>query len=475
MSFEAEFDDMGFEPEGEDEIEVLCREALLQLEHEDIDAARSTAMEAVSMDEEHPFPVFVLGLIAEYEGDLPAARYLGDRALHRAPTNSDAIQFRANIHAREGELDQAERLLRYGIVHNPDDATLHEGVARVCIARGDLTEAIASAQSALRIDPSNPGAHAVRAAALDASGDTDAMLAVMRQTVQMNPDDPYSMVELATLEAEHGEMPRARVLLARAHRIAPRDHHIGDARRILEGASDHPILKPLPTMQRWLATFPGGLPGFLVAFLIAALPMHVLATGYPNYLLPVWILLGCWAGAAMYLWIAPAIMSVRLNRAAADTAQERLTRDDADLDGLIDAVALLFAGKRYRSGLALLRQASLHVHGDAQLEFEHLHSTLGARRYRWFYRLASIPGDTRILPALAVLLLVGAPVFAAASALPLALWQIIPAVLIAVAWTIALVDSRVQHTLSSAFRTVNALAEPITRQAPNRDKARRVS
>src|SRR4051812_12009354 len=75
----------------ESEVERLCRESLQLLELDEVEGARDRAMEAVQLDDGHPFPVFVLGLIAEQEGDLTAARYLADQALESAATNADAL------------------------------------------------------------------------------------------------------------------------------------------------------------------------------------------------------------------------------------------------------------------------------------------------------------------------------------------------------------------------------------------------
>src|SRR5665647_1784485 len=79
-------------------VDDLCHEALVLMEASEMGSARERAMEAVRLDDEHPFPLFVLGLIAEHEGDVVEARMMSDLALKTAATNADAIQLRAHVH-----------------------------------------------------------------------------------------------------------------------------------------------------------------------------------------------------------------------------------------------------------------------------------------------------------------------------------------------------------------------------------------
>jgi Flp pilus assembly protein TadD len=413
-------DDVPWGDDSEDEtIVAMCHEALERFEHGDSAGAKARAMEAVALDDEHPFPMFVLGLIAEAEGDLISARDLSELALRSAVTNAEAIQLRAQVHLRLNEFDDAERLLRFGIVHNPGEAQLHEGLARVLLAQGRSEDAVAAAHACLQLEPGNPGAHAVRGAALDQRGDRDALLAALRQTVQLHPEDPWALVELAGAEAEHGNLRRARTLLARAQRLEPDDRQIVDLRRVLEESSTGLLLRPLPRVLDWVREFPGGLVGLIAGLVIAALPVHALTGIAPELAVPARLVLAGWAGIAAYAWIGPSVMNDRLTRHAAQVAASALLDDLGNVDEpaptadrVLDAAHLALATGDRGGASRLLRVCA------TACDLETAHELVGAaeRLDRWPMRIICapprIPGTTRFLAAVGLGLLMTAPLLA---------------------------------------------------------------
>lgn len=463
------------------EIEERCQDALDALDADDAALARELAMAAVRLDDEHPFPMFVLGLVAEREGDLDTARDMAELSLRTAGTNPDAIGLRAHIHVRQHELAEAEDLLRFGIAHNPDDATLHEGLARVALARGRHEEALQAAGAALRLEPGNSGAMAVRTAALEEGGDRGALLAALRQGVQLHPEDPYAMVELASLEMEHGNLDRARMLLVRAQRLAPRDPEIGTVRALVEHVHERPLLRPVPGLLRWMRDFPGGLPGFLVGFIVAALPLHVLAMGYPQYRVAAISVIAAWGLVALYAWIAPAMLTHRLNQRAAAGAVQRLQVDLRDplgalppVERLIDALAMLGAAhdRRGVSELATLaaRRAATHSHrtlapgADVAAELEPLLVGLARRLRGTGARLRSallaVPVLARLLVALAAAVTIMAPALATATPLMVLGWHGVAFVSGITAWLLVLVERRWSRDLDEALAALRLAASP---------------
>ncbi|MCW2927718.1 MAG: sulfotransferase [Thermoleophilia bacterium] len=454
------------------EIEARCQDALDALEIDDLSLAREIALGAVRLDDEHPFPMFVLGLVAEQEGDLDTARDMAELSLRTAGTNPDAIGLRAHIHVRQHELEQAEELLRFGIAHNPDEATLHEGLARVALARGRHAEALDAAMTALRIEPGNPGAMAVRTAALDEAGDSVALLAALRQGVQLHPEDPYGMVELASAEMEHGNLERARVLLMRAQRLAPRDQEIGNVRALVEHVYERPLLRPVPGLLRWMRDFPGGLAGFLIGFVVAALPLHALATTNPEYRIPALTVIVAWGSVALYAWIAPAIITRRLNQRAARSSADRLAEELRDplatppgIERIADVVGMLVTARDRRRAHELLALAARRTesHGSRQLApnahvaaevapgLTHLARRLASPRARMRGLLLAIPGAPRLVVALAVAAAVGAPAFATLTVVPLLGWHAMAVGLLLVAWLLTIIEARAERDLDDAF------------------------
>ncbi len=447
----------------EAEIEQLCRLAMDRLDEGDETSAHELILDAIAVDDDHPFPSFVLALLHERRGDIPAARYLADQALKGASTNPDVIRLRAQLDLREQRLPEAEALLRYGVAHNPDDADLHEVLARVCLARGRHDDAAREASVALRLDPMSPGARAVRIAAFDDAGDPEAMLAVLRQTVQLHPDDPYPMVELAAAEAEHGNLDRARRLLARAQRLAPRDPRIVEVREMLDEGHAPLLLRPLPAVRSWLHEFPGGYVGFLGAFLVAALPLHALSAAYPSYGPPVAALLALWACVAAYAWVAPPLLAARLNRSAGHIAEKQLQSapgEATDLERLADAVTLYAAGRAHRRALSLLIEAADREWRPAvRIELARSLRLLLTPSQRAARALTSMPGDVHLAVMLSALLILTAPFLATWVGGTSTIWlasSIIPAGL---GFALALMAGRSRESLEDACATARAAAD----------------
>ncbi len=461
------------------EIEELCQNALDALDDDDdANHARELAMQAVRLDDEHPFPMFVLGLIAEREGDLDTARDMAELSLRTAGTNADAIGLRAHIHVRHHELAEAEELLRYGIAHNPDDASLHEGLARVALARGHHEDAVRAARAALRLEPGNPGAMAVRTAALEESVDRGALLAALRQGVQLHPADPYAMLELASVEMEHGNVDRARMLLVRAQRLAPRDHEITNVRALVEHVYERPMLRPVPGLMRWMNDFPGGLPGFLVGFVIAALPLHALAMVSPQYRLPAIAVIVAWGVIALYAWLAPAMLTRRLNQRAAAAGAESIERELRDplaalpdVTRLVDVLSMLGAAHD-RAGVARLatraseRAVEIGVRPLPSLDaaaattlapglLAIARSMRGAQA-RLRSALLAVPLLPRMLVAIATACAVMAPALANAADMPLlAVYGFALAALLC-AWLMTLVERAFTRDLDAALLALEA-------------------
>jgi len=448
-----------------DEIEQRCQDALDALESDDPVLAREIAMAAVKLDDEHPFPMFVLGLVAERQGDLNMARDMAELALGTAGTNPDAIGLRAHIHVCQHEFDLADQLLRFGIAHNPDEAPLHEGLARVALARGRHSEALDSARAALRIEPGNPGAMAVRTAALDAGGDREALLAALRQGVQLHPEDPYAMVELASVEMEHGNLERARTLLARAQRLAPRDHEVGDVRALVEHVYDRRFLRPVPGLLRWMRDFPGGLAGFLLGFLVAGLPLQALAVSEPAYSVPAIAVLIAWGGVALYAWVAPAVLTHRLNQRAAHGGAERLFADLRDpgasmpsIDRIADVTSMLLMARARGQANELLSLAARRAESRGlalATNLDQLALELRRPTARIRSALLRIPGSVRGLIAIGAVLALSAPVLASTKTeISLVPWQAAACGCLLAAWFITVVDRAQLRDIDEAFTMI---------------------
>ena len=408
-------DDFSFDDN--EDVERLCHEALALFERSDLSEARQLAMEAVALDDEHPFPMFILGLIAEFEGDIPSARDLSELALQSAATNADTIQLRAQVHLREYEFDKAEKLLRFGIVHNPDDAALHEGLARLLMALGRHAEARECAEAALRLDSSNEGAYAVRSASYESSGDHDGLLAALRQSAQLNPDDAFVLAQLAAVEAELGDIPRARALLNRADRLSPRSAHIADLQVALGSIDSSRLLRPLPGLLRWMRSFPGGIVGFLLGFVVMALPLLEVASRSTLHAVTAGTVLAVWGLVGAYAWLGPAALVQRLASGAATAGYQRLMdhlslpdAETVDPEQVFDLVQVHVLARRRRQAVEILQCVSATTSDPlAQHQMLAIAARLNRPMSRVTFAVTRIPAARRVMMAVAMGIGIAAP------------------------------------------------------------------
>src|SRR5206468_677811 len=81
---------------------------------------------------------------------------------------------------RQTERDEeGEKILRAGLAHRPDDASLHHSLGLLLVRRKELPAALASLQRAAELAPDNPRFAYVYAVALRSAGQNREALAVV--------------------------------------------------------------------------------------------------------------------------------------------------------------------------------------------------------------------------------------------------------------------------------------------------------
>ncbi|KPK44275.1 MAG: hypothetical protein AMJ65_03515 [Phycisphaerae bacterium SG8_4] len=95
--------------------------------------------------------IYRLGQQCQSQGDLAAAKAHYIDVISRNPDHADALHCLGNIDAREGRLDDAERLIRKAIALDPMKASFINSLGNILKARGVLDEAARLYEQAARL------------------------------------------------------------------------------------------------------------------------------------------------------------------------------------------------------------------------------------------------------------------------------------------------------------------------------------
>ncbi|MDZ4307658.1 tetratricopeptide repeat-containing sulfotransferase family protein [Allopontixanthobacter sp.] len=150
---------------------------------EEAGEAEMAAIRATAYD---PQMIAIAG--AMLEGELSQAEALLRERLSAQPTDAAAIRLMAELAARIGRLPDAEALLRRAIELAPAFAAARANLATVLYKQSRYEEAARVLDEVLAVDPANPGNRNLLAATLGRIGDYDEALALYAELVETFPD-----------------------------------------------------------------------------------------------------------------------------------------------------------------------------------------------------------------------------------------------------------------------------------------------
>ncbi|OGS52836.1 MAG: hypothetical protein A3J40_10295 [Erythrobacter sp. RIFCSPHIGHO2_12_FULL_63_10] len=196
----------------------LMGRALRAMEREEeAGEAEMAAIRATAYD-----PQMVAIAAAMLEGDLQQAEALLRERLIAQPTDAAAIRLMAELAARIGRLPDAEALLRRAIELAPAFTAARANLATVLYKQSRYEEAARVLDQVLAVDPANPGNRNLLAATLGRIGDYDEALALYGELVETFPDH-------AKLWMSYGHMLKT---------VGRLDEGVAAYRRALQAQSD---------------------------------------------------------------------------------------------------------------------------------------------------------------------------------------------------------------------------------------------
>ncbi|MGD9980735.1 MAG: sulfotransferase [Hyphomonadaceae bacterium] len=202
------------------------------------DAAGADAAYAQSIRASVHDPRLMEAAIALCENRLAVAEHMLRPHLRAHPTDVAAIRMLAEVGARLGRFEDAEKLLRRCLELAPSFHAARHNYAIVLHRESKSVEALKQLDVLLRVDPENPSYNFLRAAALARIGEYDAAIAIYRDVLEKHPISARAWLSLGHASKTAGQRAESIEAYERVVAIAP---HLGEAYWSLANLKTHPF------------------------------------------------------------------------------------------------------------------------------------------------------------------------------------------------------------------------------------------
>ncbi|MCA9538070.1 MAG: tetratricopeptide repeat protein, partial [Myxococcales bacterium] len=166
---------------------------------------------------DQPEAHYNLGVLAEWQGRVDAARGHYEDALRARPAFGPAVLAIGHLLMRRDDVEAALRLARDQLARAPKSADLRNAYNRLRLTAGrDAAQVEADSKDILRVDEKNVDAMINLAAASHANGKYELAIAILENAKALDPDDPEIHARQAMAHAALGEQLKARFVLEEA-------------------------------------------------------------------------------------------------------------------------------------------------------------------------------------------------------------------------------------------------------------------
>ena len=172
------------------------------------------------MNQAAPHPLVIRGRQAFQAGDVGAALSLGEMRLKEAPDDLQALELKAVVLQRRGDLKGAEAAYRHALAIDPL-CDLWNDLTQMLHASGQATVAERAAREALLARPDDAQAHLQLAVILGEKDDLPAAEFHNRRALVLAGPHPQILTNLALCLYNQGRLDEAEALLIQAHTASP--------------------------------------------------------------------------------------------------------------------------------------------------------------------------------------------------------------------------------------------------------------
>jgi predicted CXXCH cytochrome family protein len=199
------------------------RNELSEARRADLDAALAEYVAVQRFSAERVEGLMNLGGLQAERGELDAAAASYAQALDVDAETTVAYVNLADLERQRGREAEAERWLRTGLARSPTDPALALGLGLSLVRSGRAEEALAMLRQASESGGGDPYYRYVYGVALHSSGERAAALDVLRATHERFPGHAPTLVALATMSRDAGDLERARDYAQRLLDLSPAD------------------------------------------------------------------------------------------------------------------------------------------------------------------------------------------------------------------------------------------------------------
>ena len=176
----------------------------------DLVTARSHLMEVLSLQPDHADALHSLGTIDAREGRLEDAERLVRKAIAIDPLKAAFLNSLGNLLRARGKVDEARAAYEQAVALRPDLAAGHNSLAELLLRSGEHEAAIDRCFLALKADPNYAGAYDTMGRAMNNMGRLEEAADSFRRAVLIRPDFAVAYDHLGHVYRAQGKLDESR-------------------------------------------------------------------------------------------------------------------------------------------------------------------------------------------------------------------------------------------------------------------------
>jgi putative PEP-CTERM system TPR-repeat lipoprotein len=180
-----------------------------------------------------------------------------------SPDQPEIIALRAHAHLAAGDTEQARSLFEQILKKQPGFAEALLGLARIALAASQPDQAATLVEQALAKSPDHIDSLRLKGDLLRRQKNNDGAREAYTQILRLRPDHTRARIDLANMDIDAGQFPRARSEIEAARKNAPNSVLVIHAQALLDFREGMPKAA-LDSLQKLLSAAPNHMPSLLL-------------------------------------------------------------------------------------------------------------------------------------------------------------------------------------------------------------------